>query len=96
MSRLLLGVLGAVAEFERAIIRERQADGIRVAKAKGVYRGRARRLSPEQIEDARTRVEQGVPVARVARDAGCSRTVLYAALAGRGAYPEVGETVRVS
>ncbi|WP_201292235.1 recombinase family protein [Actinomyces sp. zg296] len=38
MSRLLLGVLGAVAEFERAIIRERQAEGIAAAKARGRHR----------------------------------------------------------
>ncbi|MGP5115232.1 recombinase family protein [Corynebacterium casei] len=40
-SRLLLSMLGAVAEFERSIIRERQADGIARAKARGVYKGRS-------------------------------------------------------
>ncbi|MHC9552165.1 recombinase family protein [Corynebacterium diphtheriae] len=41
VSRLMLGLLGSVAEFERAIIRERQAEGIAQAKARGVYKGRA-------------------------------------------------------
>ncbi|OLT15537.1 hypothetical protein BJF80_08885 [Serinicoccus sp. CUA-874] len=89
MSRFLLNMLGAFAEFERELIRERQAEGIKAAKERGVYRGRRRRLSPEQIEQARERVEAGVPVARVAREAGCSRTVLYDALGARGAYAGV-------
>lgn len=92
MSRLLLGVLGAVAEFERSLIRERQAEGIAQAKAKGVYRGRARRLSPEQVVEARERVSAGVPLSRVAREAGVSRSVMDDAVKGRGAYasgPEV-------
>jgi len=42
MSVILLSVMGAVAEFEQAIIRERQAEGIRIAKLKGVYKGRHR------------------------------------------------------
>ena len=43
MSVLLLSVMGAVAEFERAILRERQAEGIRIAKVKGVYTRDGRR-----------------------------------------------------
>lgn len=75
-----------VAEFERGIIRERQAEGIRLAKARGVYRGRALRLTSEQVQDARRRVEEGVPLARVAREAKVSKQTLYDALAARGAY----------
>jgi len=40
LAELLLFVLGAFAEFERALIRERQAEGIALAKARGAYRGR--------------------------------------------------------
>ena len=83
MSRLLLGVLGAVAEFERAIIRERQAEGIAAARERGVYRGRARALSAEQVEAARLRIAQGVPKARVARDLGVHRSTLHRALGRR-------------
>lgn len=86
MSRLLLGVLGSVAEFERALIRERQAEGIAAAKARGAYRGSKPRLTTEQIEQARNRVAQGAPVAKVAREAGVSRQTLYNALNAKGAY----------
>jgi len=59
--RLLLQVLGAFAEFERNLIRERQAEGIRIAKAAGKYRGRARALNDEQIATARRLLSEGVP-----------------------------------
>lgn len=81
-----LHLLGAVAQLERSLIRERQREGIDLAKAKGVYRGRARKLSPDQAATARQLVNGGVPKAKVARDLGCSRRVLYELLAGRGAY----------
>lgn len=44
--KLMLTMLGAIAEFERANIRERQAEGIAIAKTKGVYRGRQRITKP--------------------------------------------------
>lgn len=50
-SKMLLGVLGAVAEFERAIIRERQKEGIEIAKKKGVYAGRPKKLNQDQINE---------------------------------------------
>lgn len=74
--KLLLGMLGAVAEFERSIIRERQAEGIARAKARGVYKGR-KPVPDEKIEQARQLISQGVPKARVARDLGISRSSLY-------------------
>ncbi|AOP53443.1 recombinase family protein [Brevibacterium aurantiacum] len=81
----MLTVLAAMAQLERATIRERQAEGIAIAKKKGVY-ARTKRLTPEQITEARERVEAGVAHARVARELGVSRTTLYAALSGSGAY----------
>lgn len=75
-SRLLLSMLGAVAEFERSIIRERQADGIARAKARGVYKGRAP-VPDEKIGHARELIAQGIPKARVARNLGISRSSLY-------------------
>ncbi len=45
MATLLLSVMGAFAEFERALIRERQREGIALAKQRGAYRGRKRALS---------------------------------------------------
>ncbi|WP_062294213.1 recombinase family protein [Demequina phytophila] len=82
----MLTILGAVAELERATIRERQAEGIALAKARGVY-ARNPKLSAEQIEAARVAIEsRGVPVARVALDLGVSRQTLYNALNGVGRY----------
>ena len=79
--------LAAVAQLERATIRERQAEGIAIAKRNGVY-DRGPKLTPEQIEDARQRVAAGVAKAKVARDLGVSRQTLYAALSGTGKYAE--------
>lgn len=77
IAKLMLGVMGSVAEFERAIIRERQAEGIAKAKKRGVYKGRARVLTDEQVGEARRRIAEGVPKAKVARDLGIGRTTLY-------------------
>lgn len=77
VAKLMLGLLGSVAEFERAIIRERQAEGIAKAKARGVYKGRAKVLNEEQIAQAREWVGAGIPKAEVARRFGIGRTTLY-------------------
>ena len=81
----MLTVLAAVAQLERAVIRERQAEGIAIAKTKGVY-DRGLKLNVEQIESARGEVDRGVPKARVARELGVSRQTLYTALSGAGRY----------
>nr|WP_301515863.1 recombinase family protein [Corynebacterium flavescens] len=80
LAKLMLGLLGSVAEFERAIIRERQAEGIARAKARGVYKGRAKALTDEQLAQARELVGAGVPKAEVARKLGIGRTTLYSYL----------------
>lgn len=77
IAKLMLGLLGSVAEFERAIIRERQAEGIARAKARGVYKGRAKALTDEQLAQAQGWVDAGVPKAEVARRLGIGRTTLY-------------------
>ena len=77
VATLMLSVIGAVAEFERTLIRERQREGIAVAKKRGVYRGRPRSLHPEQIEELHRRVDAGEPKARIAGDLGISRQSLY-------------------
>ncbi len=76
-----LQVMGAFAQLERALIRDRQREGIQAAKARGVYRGRSRRLSPEQIAAASDQIGSGVPKAVVARRLGVARQTLYDALA---------------
>lgn len=77
----MLTILAAVAQLERATIRERQAEGIVIAKRNGIY-NRAPKLSPEQVRLAQERIAQDVPKAKVARDLGVSRQTLYAALNG--------------
>ncbi|MBR5950642.1 MAG: recombinase family protein [Actinomycetaceae bacterium] len=77
--RFVLTVLGAVAEFERALIRERQAEGIALAKKRGVYE-KQRKLDADAIARARELIEKGVPKAEVARQLGVSRQTLYASL----------------
>jgi DNA invertase Pin-like site-specific DNA recombinase len=80
MSNLLLSLLGAVAEFERSMIRERQREGIAIAKKAGVYKGRKAKLTPEQVKEIRGRVEAGEQKARLAVEYGVSRQTLYTAI----------------
>ncbi len=77
MATLLLSAMGAFAEFERALIRERQREGIALAKRRGVYRGRKQALGAEQRAEARARVAAGEGKAAVARGYGISRETLY-------------------
>jgi len=77
MANLMLSVMGAFAEFERALIRERQREGIALAKRRGVYRGCKKTLSAEQVAMARTRAQAGEKKAQLARKLGISRETLY-------------------
>lgn len=77
IAKLMLGLLGSVAEFERSIIRERQTEGIARAKARGVYQGRAKVLTGDEVDRARDLVARGVPKATVARQLGIGRSTLY-------------------
>lgn len=77
MANLMLSVMGAFAEFERALIRERQREGIALAKQRGAYRGRKKALSPEQVADLRQRAAAGEQKAKLAREFGVSRETLY-------------------
>jgi len=97
VANLLLSVMGVFAEFELSLIRERQREGIELAKARGAYRGRKRSLSDDQVAELRRRVEDGVPKAVLARELGVSRETLYQALraasgsAGAGQGPSVAK-----
>ncbi len=77
LAKFMLSVMGAYAEFERALIRERQHEGIALAKRRGVYRGRKKALVPEQVADLRHRAEAGEKKAQLAREFGISRETLY-------------------
>jgi DNA invertase Pin-like site-specific DNA recombinase len=80
MAHLLLNLLGAVAEFERSLIRERQREGIALAKVAGVYKGRKRVLTPQQVQEIRSRVVAGDRKSGLAVEYGVSRQTLYSAL----------------
>ena len=77
MAQLLLSVMGAFAEFERALLRERQREGIAQAKRRGVYRGRKKALAPEQVMALCARAAAGESKAHLARTFGISRETLY-------------------
>jgi len=77
MAQLLLSVMGAFAEFERALLRERQREGIALAKGRGVYRGRKPRLTTAQITAVQQRAAAGEAKAQLARELGISRETLY-------------------
>ena len=77
MANLMLSVLGAVAQFERDLIRERQREGIALAKQRGAYAGRKKALIPERVEELCARVGNGEMKAALAREFGISRETLY-------------------
>jgi len=82
MANLMLSVMGAFAEFERALIRERQREGIALAKQRGAYRGRKKSLSPQQVAALRQRASEGEQKAKLARELSISRETLYQYLRG--------------
>lgn len=74
---LLLHVMGAFAEFERSLIRERQREGIALAKQRKVYKGRVPALNPERAAELRRRAAEGESKTNLARDLGISRATVY-------------------
>lgn len=77
MATLMLSVMGAFAEFERSLIKERQREGIALAKQRGAYRGRKRTLTPEQVAELTARSAAGTPKSELARQYGLSRETVY-------------------
>ena len=85
MSHLLLSVMGAFAQFERDLIRERQREGIALAKLReGAYVGRKHCLNPAQAKELRQRVAAGESKTALAGELGISRQTLYRYVAGAG------------
>lgn len=76
-SRLQLQLMGAFAEFERNIIRKRQAEGIAKAKVRGVYKGRKKKVDDAKIIYLK---QQGKRVSEIAATLGVSRMTVYRAL----------------
>lgn len=77
MSNLLLSVLGAVAEFERSLILDRQREGIALAKARCVYKGRKAKFTTEQAQELRARLAAGESATKLAAECGISRQSVY-------------------
>ena len=82
IARLTLQMMGAFAEFERAMIKERQREGIAKAKAEGRCWGRKAKLGPDQVAEIRDKLSIGVSKKAIAEELGISRQTLYAALRG--------------
>jgi DNA invertase Pin-like site-specific DNA recombinase len=77
MGRMVITVLGMVADMELKFIRDRQRAGIEVAKEKGIYKGRQKRVDDHEI---RKLAAEGISKAQIARDLGVSRMTVYRAL----------------
>lgn len=80
MAKLMLSIMGAVAEMERSLILSRQREGIEKARERGVYKSRKPSLTPEQVELLREQAAVGTPKARLARTFGICRETVYAYL----------------
>ena len=77
MSTLLLSVMGAFAEFERALIKERQREGIELAKKQGAYKGRKKSLNEEQLQFLKNEIAKRSSKTQIAKELGISRETLY-------------------
>ena len=77
MANLLLSVMGAIAEFERELIKERQREGIAIAKKRGAYAGRKRTLTAEQAIVLLERIAAGESKTKLANELGVSRNTIY-------------------
>ena len=76
-AKLQLHLMSAFAEFERSIIRKRQAEGIAKAKAKGIYKGRKSTIDTSTIVNMRA---NGIGASQIARELNISRVSVYRAL----------------
>ena len=74
--RLMLTVLGGLAEFERELIKARTGEGRARAKAEGVHMGRPPKLTPHQRREAIARRDAGEPLVDIARTFGVSHTTI--------------------
>ena len=77
MSKLLLSIMGAFGEFERTLIKERQLEGIALAKKRGVYQGRNKALSDNQVFEIKEMINKKVRKVNIAKHFNISRETLY-------------------
>lgn len=83
MQTLMFQMLGAFAEFERTLIRERQREGIAAAKARGQKLGAPLKLKPSQVKMLKDRVALGEDKSKIAKLFGISRPTLYKIISSR-------------
>ncbi|MDP1548358.1 MAG: recombinase family protein [Anaerolineales bacterium] len=76
-STLMLQLLGAVSQFERALIKERQREGIAIAKSKKLYKGRKPALDETAVAKLQQMVAEGVSKVEIAKTLGISRASVY-------------------
>ena len=76
-STLMLQLLGAVSQFERALIKERQREGIAIAKSKKLYKGRKPALDKAAVSKLRMMANDGVSKVEIAETLGISRASVY-------------------
>lgn len=79
-STLMLQLLGAVCQFERALIKERQREGIAIAKTKRLYKGRKPKLDKVGVESLQRMAAEGVSKVDIATKLGISRASVYSYL----------------
>ena len=77
MDKLLLQIMGAFAEFERTLIRERQREGIAIAKSKGVRLGKPPKITKNKRAEIKKRALQGEKISALAVEHGVSRGTIY-------------------
>ena len=77
MNMLLLNIMGAVAQFEREAIKERQAEGIAKAKAKGVYMGRKKALTDTKLMELKEALGQQKTKEALAKEFNISVPTVY-------------------
>ena len=70
-------MLAAIGEFERELIRERQREGIAIAKTNGKYKGRKPKLDAKQIQELNQRIANGESKTKIANDFNITRATLY-------------------
>jgi DNA invertase Pin-like site-specific DNA recombinase len=82
---LMLSILGAIAEFERDLIRTRQLEGVAAAKARGVYKGRKPSITDAKAREIYRRMEAGESATALGKEYGVTRQTIYRTAAQQAA-----------